>query len=119
MRKRLFFYNPGLWIVVLIIITCSCKQEHPRELKISVKFNDSVFNEEVSGKLIFLFNQDTSSSLVYGVNPYTPHPVFTYDLEHWNPISIILRIRIQSLLKKVCKRSYIWSWSICLANLDR
>jgi hypothetical protein len=85
MRQRLFYYNPLLWIVVLIIITCSCSGEHPNEFIMSVKLNDTIFQEDVSGKLIFLFDQDTSSSLVYGVNPYAPHPVFTYDLEEWNP----------------------------------
>lgn len=85
MRKRLSYCNPFLWIVVLIIIASSCNREHSDEFVLSVKLNDAIFRDEVSGKLIFLFDQDTSSSLVYGVNPYTPHPVFTYDLEEWNP----------------------------------
>ncbi len=74
-----------LLLTALYLIFQSCSLEQQNDINIKVKLNHSVFNEEVSGKLIFLFDQDTSSSLVYGVNPYTPHPVFTYDLEQWNP----------------------------------
>jgi len=75
------------WMIVLALIMVfqSCSIEQAETLNIKVKLNDTIFQDDVSGKLIFLFDQDTSSSLVYGVNPYTPHPVFTYDLEHWNP----------------------------------
>ena len=71
--------------IALYILFQSCSQKQPEIPNIKVKFNDAIFQDDISGKLIFLFDPDTSSSLVYGVNPYTPHPVFTYDLEHWNP----------------------------------
>ena len=74
-----------LIVTVLYMVFQSCSLEQQNSINIKVKLNDTIFQEDVSGKLIFLFDQDTSSSLVYGVNPYKPHPVFTYDLEHWNP----------------------------------
>jgi len=63
--------------------------EQSENLNISIKFKETVFQEEVSGKLIFLFSRDTSASLVYWVDPEHPHPVFTYDLENWNPEEIL------------------------------
>ena len=74
-----------LLIAALNLIFQSCSFEQENAITIKIKLDDTVFKDEVSGKLIFLFDQDTSSSLVYGVNPYAPHPVFTYDLEEWNP----------------------------------
>ncbi len=74
-----------LIVLAFYMVFQSCSQDQPERLNIKIKLNDTIFQDDVSGKLIFLFDQDTSSSLVYGVNPYVPHPVFTYDMEEWNP----------------------------------
>jgi len=59
------------------------------ELNIKVKINDALYKGNVSGKLIFLFDSDTSAQLKYGLNHYKPQPVFTYDIENWNPSDTI------------------------------
>lgn len=75
-------------VLILLLVLCvafqSCSEEKPERLGIKIKFDETIFKEDVSGKLIFLFDRDTSSSLVYWVNPNQPHPVFTYDLENWS-----------------------------------
>lgn len=71
-------------VLVLGMASQSCHVEKPERMDIKIKFDESLFGEDVTGKLIFLFSQDTASSLVYWVDPNKPHPVFTYDLEHWD-----------------------------------
>ena len=71
--------------LLLLAIFQSCAPEEHEELHIKVKFDEKKFQEKLSGKLIFLFDQDTSSSLAYWVDPFRPQPVFTYDLKGWDP----------------------------------
>ena len=84
--------NKEAWKICLLLtliatgyIFRSCCQDQPEGLSIKVKFSEDVFQSKLSGKLIFLFDQDTAASLAYWVNPFNPHPVFTYDLNGWDP----------------------------------
>ena len=73
----------NLIIILLTLNTfISCGQKPITKIK--VKISDSLYKGVVSGKLIFLFDKDTSSSVIFGVNPEYPHPVFTYDITNWN-----------------------------------
>lgn len=72
-------------LCLAMLLNCSCHPEGEAPLLAKVKINDSLYSAPVSGKLIFLFSPDTSAYLVYWVNPFDPHPVFTYDLENWDP----------------------------------
>jgi len=73
----------NLIIISLVLSTfISCNQQPIN--KIEVKICDTLYNDVVSGKLIFLFDKDTSSNVIYGVNQKEPHPVFTYDIIDWN-----------------------------------
>jgi pimeloyl-ACP methyl ester carboxylesterase len=74
-------------------IFLSCSQDQSEGFCVKVKFDEEIFHSAQSGKLIFLFDQDTASSLSYWVNPFRPHPVFTYDLKHWNPEDTLLIFR--------------------------
>jgi len=71
--------------LVLFGIIASCSLDQTDNTHIKIKFDENVFQSDLTGKLIFLFDQDTSSSLSYWVNPFRPHPVFTFDLEGWDP----------------------------------
>lgn len=86
MRNSLFI--PVLVIGgFLLISTTGCQPEktpdHPFQIKVT--FKDSLYPENISGKLILLLDDDTSQILINGVNPVRPHPVFTYDIKNWNP----------------------------------
>jgi len=72
-------------VVAIYMLLQSCSLQEQESLSIKVKFDETVFQNDVSGRLFFLFDQDTSSSLKYWVSPFHPNPVFTYDVEHWNP----------------------------------
>lgn len=74
----------GYTLSVLAIYMASCNEEAGIKPLIKVKFSEETFGETISGKLIFLFDADTSSSVIMGVNPAKPQPVFTYDLANHN-----------------------------------
>jgi len=61
-----------------------------------VKLDTVSFGSIVRGKLIFLFDEDTSAQLVYGVNPNKPQPVYTYDINDWNPKDTIVITEFES-----------------------
>ncbi|MEE4114914.1 MAG: alpha/beta hydrolase-fold protein [Marinilabiliaceae bacterium] len=71
--------------LILLAISLSCTRETGIQPLIKVKFSEEVFGKSISGRLIFLFDSDTSSSVVMGVNPANPQPVFTFDLVNHNP----------------------------------
>lgn len=65
--------------------SCTMSSNNLQSANLTVSIADSLYEGNVSGKLIFLFSKDTSQSLIYGVNPSKPHPVFTYDVKNHNP----------------------------------
>ena len=81
-------------IFIIVIISICLLVSWSRQLNITpsikIKFNDTLYKGNVSGKLIFLFSKDTTEQLVYWVNPDKPHPVYTYDINNWNPKDTIL-----------------------------
>lgn len=74
-----------LSIFIPLFINISCNKPVPGPVNIKVKISDTLYGRIISGKLIFLYSKDTSAYLVFGVDPQNPHPVFTYDIEDWNP----------------------------------
>lgn len=76
--------NRFIFILILPVLIVSCTSHASESLAIKVKIHDSLYKENISGKLIFLFSRDTTDQLIFGVNPINPNPVFTYDLDDWN-----------------------------------
>jgi len=75
---------------IAFFLLISCKNQPDNSSLIKVKLDDSLFIENASGKLIFLFSQDTTEQLIYWVNPEKPHPVYTYNIDNWNPKDTII-----------------------------
>lgn len=72
-------------IIVSLFLINSCAKTTEEKFVAKVKLNDSLFDGNISGKLIFLFDQDTSAQIIFGVNPDNPQPVFTFDIKNHNP----------------------------------
>jgi len=85
MRIKLKYYPFWLLSMCAIVLVFSCKEKLDNQLDIRVKIDESLYGDQVSGKLIFLFDEDTTAQLKYGLNAYKPQPIFTYDIKHWNP----------------------------------
>lgn len=81
--------NKYLFLVALLMLL-SCQKQEQAAFLIKVKFDETAWGEAVQGKLIFLFDADTTAQLVYGVNPNSPQPVYTYDINNWNPKDTIV-----------------------------
>ncbi len=78
---RFFTY---VWLLSILFIF-SCQKPDHCALLVKVKLDETSLGETVRGKLIFLFDKDTSAQLVYGVDPNRLQPVYTYNICDWNP----------------------------------
>jgi len=96
-------------LIFLMITTCFvfiCTNQSYSTSTIQVKFNDSLYKENVSGKLIFLLSKDTTEQLIYWVNPDNPHPVYTYDIVNWNlKDTIVINLFVEEWYKKFSELS--------------
>ncbi len=82
---------PLITIIFFSLIVCSCtfNKVNKNNTTFSITFSDSLYTDNVSGKLILLISPDTSQSLIYGVIGDVPHPVFTYDIKNWDTNDIL------------------------------
>ncbi len=112
-----FKINYFIIILVLQIFSIACTKHPPDSLFLKIKINDTIYEENITGKLILLFNSDTTDQLIYGVNPISPGSVFTYDIEDWNPRDTIVITQFKDEWYK--KFSELNGEYVCRAILDK
>lgn len=86
-------YGDIMILILLLVIpsaTNSCRESVEKQPIIKVALDTSVFNGTVSGKLLFLFDPDTTSQVIYGIDPGRPSPLFTYDVKNHNASDTII-----------------------------
>lgn len=87
MKKSCLLF--ALLVTACLHFSCNGPGNRDKNLQITIALPDSSSYSEVSGRLILMFDNDTSGSLIFGISPDKPIPVYTKTIDNLSQGSII------------------------------